>query len=156
MFYNIKLKSLILNILIPLGVGGFSAIITKGSMTIYKNMSLPVFAPPSQLFPIIWTILFIIMGISSYIIYVSKSPNKRLALIIYSFQLFFNFIWPIIFFNLKMYTLAFIWLLLLLIIIITIIIKFYKISKIAAYIQIPYLLWCVFASILNFYILIKN
>ena len=99
----INWKSLIVSLTISLGTGILSALITRSSMTIYQNLNLPKLAPPSTLFPIVWTILFVLMGISAYIIYESNSNKKQNALKIYAIQLLINFIWPILFFNLNLY-----------------------------------------------------
>ncbi|MBQ6282514.1 MAG: tryptophan-rich sensory protein [Bacilli bacterium] len=149
------MKNLIISLLISLGVGGLSALITGGSMDTYMHLTKPPLAPPSILFPIVWTILFILMGISSYMIYESGDDNSSLKT--YLLQLVINFIWPILFFVLDYRLLALIWIILLDIIVIIMIVKFYKNNKIAAYLQIPYLLWILFATYLNlgFYILNK-
>lgn len=148
-------KSLIISLLISLGVGGLSALLTMGNMDIYKYLDKPPLAPPSIVFPIVWTILFILMGISAYLIYNSNSEYKQKALLIYGIQLLVNFIWPIFFFVLNYRLIALFIIIILLILIIIMIIKFYKINKLAAYLQIPYLLWVSFATYLNlgFYIL---
>lgn len=148
---KIKNKSaLIISILIPILIGTLSSLFS-GNMS-YSMFNKPSFSPPSILFPIVWTILYILMGISSYIIYSSDSPNKRKAITIYAIQLFFNFFWSILFFGFSQYLLAFIWLLILIILIIIMIYQFYTIDPLAAYLQIPYLLWCLFAAYLNFMI----
>ncbi len=152
----INWKSLTANLVISLGTGILSAIITRNSMDTYKNLNLPKLAPPSILFPIVWTILFILMGISAYIIYESNSDQKQSALTIYGIQLLVNFIWPILFFNLELYLFSFIWIILLWLLIILMITSFKKISSVAAYLQIPYLLWVTFASYLNFMIYYSN
>ena len=152
----INWKSLTANLVISLGTGILSAIITRNSMDTYKNLNLPKLAPPSILFPIVWTILFILMGISAYIIYESNSDQKQSALTIYSIQLLVNFIWPILFFNLELYLFSFIWIILLWLLIILMMTSFKKISSVAAYLQIPYLLWVTFASYLNFMIYYSN
>ncbi len=152
----INWKSLTANLAISLGTGIFSALITRNSMDTYKNLNLPKLAPPSILFPIVWTILFILMGISAYIIYESNSDQKQSALTIYGIQLLVNFIWPILFFNLGLYLFSFIWIILLWLLIILMINSFKKISNVAAYLQIPYLLWVTFASYLNFMIYYNN
>jgi tryptophan-rich sensory protein len=152
----INWKSLTANLVISLGTGILSAIITRNSMDTYKNLNLPKLAPPSILFPIVWTILFILMGISAYIIYESNSDQKQSALTIYGIQLLVNFIWPILFFNLELYLFSFIWIILLWLLIILMMTSFKKISSVAAYLQIPYLLWVTFASYLNFMIYYSN
>ena len=152
---NIKNKAhLIIAIFIPLAVGVLSSLLS-GSMA-YSAFNKPSFSPPSYLFPIVWTVLYILMGISSYIIYSSNSPDKRKALTTYAIQLFFNFFWSILFFGLSQYLLAFVWLILLIILIVVMIYQFYQIQPVAAYLQIPYLLWCLFAAYLNFTIYMLN
>ena len=152
---NIKNKAhLIIAIFIPLAVGILSSLLS-GSMA-YSAFNKPSFSPPSYLFPIVWTVLYILMGISSYIIYSSNSPNKEKALTTYAIQLFFNFFWSILFFGLSQYLLAFVWLILLIVLIVVMIYQFYQIQPLAAYLQIPYLLWCLFAAYLNFTIYMLN
>ena len=148
-------KSLIISLLISLGVGALSAIITSGSMDMYEYLVKPPLSPPSILFIILWPILYIFMGISSYIIYESKDINSDKALKVYGVQLFLNFIWPILFFLLGYRFISFIWIIVLLITIVIMIKKFYRINKLSAYLQLPYLFWILFASYLNigFYIL---
>ena len=147
------MKNLVISLLISLGIGGLSALDTSGSMDTYTTLIKPPFAPPSILFPIVWTILFILMGISSYLIYESGDDNGSLKT--YLIQLGINFVWPILFFVVKNMLLSLIWIILLDVIVIIMIKKFYKINKTAAYLQIPYLLWILFATYLNygFYIL---
>lgn len=151
-----NLKTLLISILIPVGVGVLSAFLTRNSMDVYEKLIQPPLAPPSWVFPVVWSILFILMGISSYIIYRSDSIYRKSALKIYAIQLAVNFFWTIIFFNLEMYLFAFLWLLLLLVLIILMIFSFSKVSKIAAYLQIPYLLWVSFAGYLNLGIYLLN
>lgn len=154
-----KIKPYIISIIIALGVGGLSAFLTRNNMEVYKNINQPPLAPPMILFPIVWFVLFLLMGISSAIIYTNRDKNPREALsglIIYGLQLIVNFFWSIIFFNMQAYLFAFIWLLLLWVLIIMMIIQFHKISPAAAYLQIPYLLWVTFAGYLNLMIYLLN
>ncbi len=154
-----KLKTYITSILIALGVGGLSALATRGSMGLYETITPPPLAPPPILFPIVWTILFTLMGISAAMIYLTETaplPQRKSALYTYVLSLIFNFFWSIIFFNGRMFLLSFIWLLILLFLIIRTIMKYYKINPIAAYLQIPYLIWVGFAGYLNFAIWILN
>lgn len=146
---------LIVSILIPLTVGSISALVS-GNMSIYPTLNKPALSPPSIVFPIVWTMLYVLMGISSYIVYSSSNPNKDIALKVYGLQLFFNFCWSILFFRYNLYLPAFIWLIGLILLIILMIKKFYGISPLAAYLQIPYLLWCIFAAYLNFSIFLMN
>lgn len=153
---KIKDKSaLIISILIPLAVGVISSLLS-GNASTYAALNKPALSPPSYIFPIVWTILYILMGISSYIIYSSNDPAKSKALRTYGLQLFFNFFWSIIFFGLSQYLLAFLWLIVLIFLIIVMIKQFYAISPIAAYLQIPYLVWCIFAAYLNWTVFIMN
>ncbi len=151
MVMKIKNKSsLIISILIPILVGTLSSLFS-GSMSI-SMLNKPSFSPPSFLFPVVWTILYILMGISSYIIYSSDNPGKGKAITIYAIQLFFNFFWSILFFGFSQYFPSFLWLIVLILLIIIMIYQFYAIEPLAAYLQIPYLLWCLFAAYLNFMI----
>lgn len=153
---KIKDKSaLIIAILIPLAVGALSSMFSQ-TMSVYSSIRKPALSPPGYLFPIVWTILYILMGISSYLIYESDHPGKTKALKCYAIQLFFNFMWSIIFFRFRLFFAAFLWLLAMILCIIVMICKFYKIKPIAAYLQIPYLLWCLFAAYLNFMIYLLN
>lgn len=145
-----KIKSLIIHLIVPLAVGFLSSLLTRNAMKVYAETNQPSFAPPSILFPIVWTILYTLMGISSYIVSQSNSSLKRKSIYIYAIQLLVNFIWPIIFFNSKMYLFAFFWLLFLLALVLYMTILFNRINKISSYLQIPYILWLTFAAFLNF------
>ena len=153
-----KIKPYIIGIIIPLAAGGISAFLTRGNMEMEGTLK-PSLSPPSSLFPIVWSILYILMGISSAIIYKRRAENPEIAsksLTIYALSLAVNFLWSIIFFNLKAYLFAFIWLLLLWVLIILTILDYKKISSAAAYLQIPYLLWVTFAGYLTFMIYLLN
>lgn len=153
---KVKDKSaLIISILIPIAIGSLSALFSN-NMSSYATLVKPTLSPPSFIFPIVWTILFILMGISSYIIYKSEDSNRNKALFIYGLQLIFNFFWSIIFFGFSQFFFALIWLIILIVIIIFMIVNFYKVSPISAYLQIPYLIWCLFATYLNFMIFLLN
>ena len=141
---------------ISIGAGVISWLLTGNSMEIYRDLNKPALSPPGQLFPIVWTMLYILMGISIYIIMQSKRKLKKNARLIYYIQLVTNALWTPIFFGFKEYFLAFLWILMLIVFVITMILTFYKISKKAAYIQIPYLLWLLFASYLNFGVFVLN
>lgn len=147
---------LVKSILIPLVGGIIVGLLTMNSMDYYKTLNTPSFAPPGFLFPIVWTILYILMGISYYLINSTNSFNKDKAKVLYIVQLIFNFLWPIIFFILKLNSFAFAWIVVLTLLVILMIIEFFKICKKAAYLQLPYLLWLIYASVLNFTIMILN
>lgn len=150
-----KFKIFAKSILIPLIIGGIVGLIISDSID-YNSLEKPFLAPPSVLFPIMWTILYILMGIS-YGILESKSLIDSKSKFIYYLQLFVNAMWSIIFFVLKWRLFAFIWIILLDILVIVMIFDFYKKDKVAWLLQIPYLIWILFASYLNlsFYMLNK-
>ena len=146
-----KAKPYIISVLIALAVGGLSALLTMGNMDIYDQIIKPSFAPPGIVFPIVWAILYVLMGISSARIYI-KGGN----LFYYTIQLILNFFWSIIFFNLNAFLLAFVWLVILWIFILLMIISFFRTDKLAAYLQIPYLLWVTFAGWLTLMVYMLN
>ena len=154
----IKLKSLIVNLLITLGGGALIAFLTKDSMDIYSNLQQPPFSPPGIVFPIVWTVLYFLMAISAYMIIESKSSMniKKKALTIYGVQLFLNFIWPLIFFNTRMFLPALLVLIVLWVMILWMIGIFYRINSRAAFLQIPYALWLTFAAYLNLGVWVLN
>lgn len=152
----IRLKPLVLSLLISLGTGGLSGYLTRNAMQTYQSLVQPPYAPSPSIFPVIWTILYFLMGISVYLIYVSKSANKKQALGLYAAQLAINFAWPFIFFIANQYLLAFICLVVLWLIVFKMIYSFYKINKRAALLQIPYILWLTFAGYLNLGIYLLN
>ena len=155
---TIKLKPLLINLFIPLAVGGLSALFTMNSMENFERLKQPMLSPPGWLFPVVWTILYTLMGIAAYLVTVSNATQKekRTAFIVYGAQLFFNFLWSIIFFNRGDFLFAFIWLVALWALIIANIILFYRISKPAGLLLVPYLLWVTFAGYLNFAIYLLN
>ena len=144
-----KLKSAVLFILFPFGIGLLSGLLTRGGMEMYSTMEKPPLSPPSWLFAPVWTILYILMGISSYIIYQSDKEGKEEAEKIYGYQLIVNFLWPVFFFSFQWYFFSFLWLLLLWGLVVVMIVRFYKISPAAGLLNIPYLLWLTFAAYLN-------
>ena len=152
----VKLKPLITNIFISLGVGLLAAWVTMGAMQIYDDVNKPALSPPPSVFPVVWSILFLLMGISAYLIYISVSEKKQKALTVYGLQLVVNFIWPILFFNGQCYLLAFLWLIFLCVLILFMIDLFYQIKPIAGWLQIPYLLWVIFAGYLDFMVYSLN
>lgn len=155
---KINYKSLIINIAIPLAIGGLSAWLTMGSMEHFSKLEQPPLSPPGWLFPVVWTILFVLMGIASYLVVMSGTSleDKARALKYYGLQLIFNFFWSILFFNFDLYYFSFVWILLLLALIITTTVLFYKIDRRTIFLLLPYILWVAFASYLNLGIAILN
>ena len=150
-----EIKELIACILIPLVIGFIFSIFSRSGL-VYKEILKPFLSPPGFIFPIVWTILYILMGISSYIIYNSSVYRKEEALKVYIIQLFVNGFWTVIFFNFRFYFLAFLWIILLIFLVVVMIVRFYRINKTSAYLQIPYLIWLIFALYLNFGVFILN
>ena len=148
---KINWKRLIVIIIITFVVGSFFSFFTMNNMDTFKELEKPINVP-GILFPIVWSILYLLMSISLYIV-IDKNRN---SLIIYSIQLIINSLWTLIFFGFGAYLLAFIWIILLLIAIVIMIAKFYNIDKKAAYLNIPYLLWVLFATYLNLGIYLLN
>ena len=146
---KINIKTFIICIAVPLAVGALAAFLIRDFIPLYAAAPKPLFAPPGWLFPIVWTVLYILMGISSYLIYVSDSPYRQGALTIYALQLVLNFIWPLVFFNMQNYLFALIILILLWAAVFKMIQTFYAVSPIAAKLQVPYLIWLTFAAYLN-------
>ncbi|MEZ3445079.1 MAG: tryptophan-rich sensory protein [Lachnospiraceae bacterium] len=154
-----KLKTYVISILIALGVGGLSAFLIRKNVYIYSLLRKPPLAPPSIVFPIVWTPLYILMGIGSARIFLQRDAyldDVFDALLNYVLQLIFNFLWPIIFFNMHTFLFSFIWLVVLWTSILKMIFKFSKLDTTAAYLQIPYLLWVTYAGYLNFMIYLLN
>ena len=140
--------------LLPIVGGVLVGLIISGYMN-YGDMVKPPLSPPSYIFPIVWTILYILMGISYFIATKDKENDKELNQI-YILQLLVNFFWPIIFFVLKMYFTAFFWIILLLILVIIMIKELLKNNKISGCLQIPYFIWLLFATYLNIGIFLLN
>ena len=155
---KIKWKELIISLVIPLAVGAVSGFLNKDSMKDFENLNQPPLSPPGWLFPVVWTVLYILMGIASYLVYTSYATKlqKKNALTVYGVQLFFNFVWSFLFFKFSLYTFSFVWILILWALIILTAVLFYRISKPAAYLMIPYLLWVTFAAYLNLGVAILN
>lgn len=158
MVLKINYKELIKNLAIPLLVGFASGILTRSGVESFSETAVkPAFMPPDWLFPVAWTILYILMGISAYIVQSQGNASEtRVARVLYLVQLFFNFCWSFIFFNFQAYLFAFIWIIILWLLIIATTIEFSKTSKLAAYLMIPYILWVTFAAVLNFSIYLLN
>ena len=146
---QIKWKPFLISLAVTLGVGALSGWLTRGSMQVYQEFQKPPLSPPAILFPIVWTVLYILMAISAYLIYESDPGCRRPALIVFGVQLAVNFLWPIFFFNLRAYLFAFLWLILLWVLVIVMIILFHRCRRCAALLQIPYVLWLTFAAYLS-------
>jgi len=152
-----KGTKLSLSILFPLIIGGISGYFTATNIeSWYITLNKPSFNPPNYLFGPVWTTLYILMGISFYLILNSAKADKNKLIGIYLFQLTLNFLWSFIFFKYHALGIAAIEIVILWLSILSMIIMFYKTNKWAAIINIPYLLWVSFASVLNISIYILN
>lgn len=153
-----KKKLLIQCIFIPLAVGIVASILSGGGMAAFQELNKPPLSPPGWLFPVVWTILYVLMGIASYLVATSRAneEDRYRALAFYGLQLAVNFLWPIFFFRLEWYLFAFLWLVLLWLLIFQTWKLFREISRPAGLLLVPYLLWVTFAGYLNFFIFLLN
>ena len=138
-------------------VGALSAMLAGGNFSaFYQSLNQPPFAPPGWLFPVMWGILYALMGVSAFLIWESASFRKKTALILYGAQLFANFLWSPVFFGLRSLVGAAIVVVAMLILVIAMIVAFFRIRRSAAYLNIPYLLWTMFATYLTVGVLVLN
>ncbi len=149
-----KFKIYAKSILIPLIAGGIMGLIISGFIR-YDELSKPPLSPPAILFPIMWTILYILMGVS-YGIITEKHQNEGYVTFLYYAQLAVNLLWPIAFFVFEWRLFAFVWIVFLDVLVFAMLVVFYSKNKLAGILQIPYLLWVVFASYLNFGVFLLN
>ncbi len=157
-----KVIKLVICIVLPLAVGGGSALLTGDMMAKFGEFEQPVLSPPGWLFPIAWTILYILMGLASFFILQQKPANKmektgKIAwLVIYAVQLGFNFMWSIFFFSFNMFTFALFWLLAMWVMILVLVFMANRHSQAAMWCMLPYALWTTFAAYLNLMIMMLN
>ena len=149
-----KLSQKLLYILTPLIGGSIVGLIINKSID-YNYLVNPPLSPPSYLFPIVWSILYLLIG-TSYYIYRKNNNDNHLTIKLYYIQLILNYLWSIIFFTLKLRTLAVIWIIVLAITVIYLMIRFYKEERTSFYLFIPYILWILFATYLNIGIVVLN
>lgn len=149
-----KIKTYALSILVPLVLGGIVGLLTSGSPD-YASLDQPPLAPPAILFPIVWSILYTLMGISHGILK-SNGIDTRDTESVYYAQLIVNLIWPILFFSLGWRLAAFIWILLLDILVVIMAVRFYRRNRAAGLLQIPYIMWVFFATYLNLGVYLLN
>lgn len=155
----INLKKLIIAILIPEAVGLLSSFVTGSMSNMYDGYTKPPLSPPGIVFPIVWGILYALMGIASYLVATEtrvKESVKKEALTFYAIQLAVNFIWPIIFFRLDAYWVAFAVIIILIALVIITALKFREINKTAFWLMVPYIIWLLFAAYLNLGVAVLN
>ena len=153
---KINIGSLISSIAIPLAVGGLAAILTGAGMDFYSSVKMPPLSPPSWLFPVVWTILYILMGISLYLVRQSDCRNKKTSYILFGLQLAVNFIWSLVFFNARAFLAAAILIVVLWGLILAMLASFHRCRPAAGYLQVPYFLWVTFAAYLTWSIYYLN
>ena len=141
---------------VSLLAGSLSALLTGENMMIYQTVAKPALAPPAVLFPIVWTVLYLLMGVGAAMVYNARGDYRRLGLLLFFAQLAVNFFWSILFFNLRAFLFAFVWLILLWVLAAAMLIAFFKTRRAAGLLQAPYLLWLTFAAYLNFSVYILN
>ena len=135
---------------IALLAGGLSSVLTQGEMEAFSALRQPPLSPPGWVFPVAWSVLYLLMGIGMALVWQqSAGVERRRAVTIWGVQLAVNFLWPLLFFVWKARLLSFFWLVLLLVLVGNMISEFEKHSQTAAKLQIPYLLWLIFAGYLN-------
>ena len=136
---------------IPVVTGLVSGVLTKNAMIQYATFQKPPLSPPGWLFPVVWTVLYLVMGLASYFVITANADGikKADALLFYGLQLCFNFVWSLIFFNFGQYLLSFVWLMILWVLEIVTAVLFYRIVRGAGLLLIPYILWTTFAAYLN-------
>ncbi|MBR4016900.1 MAG: tryptophan-rich sensory protein [Oscillospiraceae bacterium] len=155
---NKQLKKRLICWGIPLAVGGLAALLSGGGMGFYRQINQPPLSPPGWIFPIVWTILYLLMGEASYRVLTSGAEPQEIkkALTAYGVQLFLNFLWPLFFFGGQMYLTALIILILLWVAIVITMRRFSRIDETAGDLIIPYVLWVTFAGYLNFGVFLLN
>lgn len=155
---NKSIKLFLICVAIPLLTGGIAGLLTKNSMAVFESINKPPLTPPGWLFPVVWTILYFMMGAASYLVLTSDASFRdiSIAMKLYGIQLVFNFLWSILFFNLQLYNVSFLWLVILWLLVLATLLAFSQISRTAALFMVPYLLWITFAGYLSLKIAILN
>lgn len=146
----------LVSVLIAFGVGGVGALATSRGLAAYEQLVKPALTPPALVFPIVWTILYLLMGVGAALVWRSAHSLRGPALTVYAAQLLLNGLWSILFFGLQAHLPAFLLLVLLWLLIIAMVVLFRRIEPAAGYLQLPYLLWVTFAGYLNLGIWLLN
>lgn len=143
-------KTLSVSLLVSLGAGLLSAVLSGDMAGWYRQLRLPPGAPPAGVFPAVWTVLYLLMGVSAFLVWRSGAPGRRATLWLYAAQLAINAAWPLLFFRGQLYLCALVWLLMLWVFAAAMVVRFHRASPAAAWLQAPYLLWLTFALYLNY------
>ena len=155
---SINYKILLPAVALPLLLGALAAFLVKDGFGLYAMLYKPLLAPPGALFPVVWFILYVLMGVASYLVINSEasSQRKKRALKLYGAQLVLNFLWPILFFGMEAFGLALVCALLLFLAVILCYVLFAHISQTAGLLLLPYIIWLLFAVYLNMGVLLLN
>lgn len=146
----------VISIGLALAVGAISGFVSMSGMKEFAELKQPPLSPPGWLFPVVWTALYTLMGISAARVYLANTIDTKPALIIYAVQLLVNALWTPIFFQLELRLVAFVWLLILLGLVVVMTGKFKKVDTLAGNLQFPYIIWLLFAGYLNLAVFILN
>ncbi len=155
---KIEPKKLIVCLAIPLAVGGLAAALSMQGMRAFAALNKPPLTPPAWVFPVVWTALYLMMGLASYLVCESRKPREDVsaALTVYGCQLALNFFWPLLFFHFRLWLFAFFWLVALWLAVIATLAFFRKLHRRAGTLILPYLLWVTFAGYLNLGVALLN
>ena len=142
-------KSIILQVVLALLAGGVASLVSGDTAPLYARLTAPPLAPPGWLFPVVWTVLYIMMGLAAGLVARSRDLDRSCALAFYYLQLVMNTLWPLFFFRLEWLSVAAVWLLLLTVAVLATWRKFRAVDALAGWLLVPYLVWCAFALYLN-------
>lgn len=142
-------KALLFDLLLPLGVGGLAALLTGGAMEEYGSLHQPPLSPPGWVFPVVWTVLYLLMGLAAHLVRFSGDPRRGGFLWLYGLQLALNFGWTVIFFLFQGYLFALVWLGVLWCAVLCTMVGFFQVRPAAGWLLVPYLMWVGFAGYLN-------
>ena len=151
-----KYRCIILNLLATLALAGLGVLLSGSYGDLYTRLEKPPLAPPSWLFPVAWSILYVLMGVAAGLVCRADHPGRTRALRLYYVQLVVNILWPVIFFRFELLSVALVWLAVLLVLVLITWRRFREIDRIAGWLLAPYLVWCLFAFYLNAGIVILN
>lgn len=151
-----RILSFFLPLFFTLVIGGLASLLVGNRFAVYESIQPPPFAQPAGIFPVVWTVLYVLMGIAAGLVQLSAGDAKESALLLYWCQLAANFIWPILFFVMEAFFAAFLWILLLDVLIALTTVKFWKIRPISGMLMLPYLIWSLFATYLSFGVWVLN
>lgn len=152
----IRWKALIVSIVISMAAGFLAGLFTGSGGTLYRSLNQPPFAPPGWMFPVVWPVLYALMGISAYLVFVSNSRYRMPTLLLYSIQLLMNIFWPFLFFRLQAFFWSVVWISCLWFVIEAMICLFFICRKAAGFLQIPYFLWGSLAGYLTLGVWLLN